>query len=74
MFEPNAVNVTARDLAAIEDGVWETERAVEQHLLLLEAIRLRQGATAREYMRNIILSAANRLLWETLPEKYADLV
>ena len=57
-----------------EASVRETEHAVEQHRLLLEAIRLRQGVTAREGMRDIILSAANRHLWTTLPEKYAHLI
>ena len=37
-----------------EASVRETEHAVEQHRLLLEAIRLRQGVTARECMRDII--------------------
>lgn len=57
-----------------ESSVRETEHAVEQHRLLLEAIRLRQGVAARERMRDIILSAANRHLWATLPEKYAELL
>ena len=57
-----------------ESSVRETEHAVEQHRLLLEAIRLRQGVTARECMRDIILSAANRHLWATLPEKYTQLI
>lgn len=57
-----------------ESSVRETEHAVEQHRLLLEAIRMRQGVTARECMRDIILSAANRHLWATLPEKYAHLI
>lgn len=57
-----------------ESSVRETEHAVEQHRLLLETIRLRQGVAARERMRGIILSAANRHLWVTLPEKYADLL
>lgn len=57
-----------------ESSVRETEHAVEQHRLLLEAIRLRQGVTARECMRDIILSAANRHFWTTLPEKYTQLI
>ncbi|MFV4757567.1 FadR/GntR family transcriptional regulator [Citrobacter freundii] len=39
-----------------ESSVRETEHAVEQHRLLLEAIRLRQGVTARECMRDIYLA------------------
>ena len=57
-----------------ESSARETEHAVEQHRLLLEAIRLRQGVTARECMLDIILSAANRHLWATLPEKYTQLI
>lgn len=56
-----------------ESSVRETEHAVEQHRLLLKQYAY-AGVTARECTRDIILSAANRHLWATLPEKYTQLI
>lgn len=53
-----------------EEQVALAAEAVEQHRLLLEAIRLRQSEQARQRMRDILLSAAARHLWKSVPEKY----
>lgn len=53
-----------------EEQVALAAEAVEQHRLLLEAIRLRQSEQARQRMRDILLSAAERHFSDNFPEKY----
>lgn len=52
----------------LEDDVSQTLAAVEEHTLLLEAVRLKQPEQARQQMRTILLNAARKHIWQEQPE------
>ncbi|PHI32559.1 L-lactate utilization operon repressor [Budvicia aquatica] len=52
----------------LEDDVRLTKEALQQHFVLLDAIRLKQVDTARQRMREILLKAAQKRLQNYQPE------
>lgn len=52
----------------LEEDVTQTRAAVEEHTLLLEAIRLKQADNAHQLMRTILLNAARKTVWQDKPE------
>ncbi|MBW7984815.1 FadR/GntR family transcriptional regulator [Enterobacillus tribolii] len=52
----------------LEEDVRQTRDAVDEHSLLLEAVRLKQPERARQQMRTILLNAARKHIWQDQPE------
>lgn len=57
----------------LEKDVRQTRTAVDDHYLLLEAIRLKKPDQARQQMRTILLNAARKRIWQDRPEMF-DLI
>lgn len=57
----------------LEKDVRQTKTAVDEHALLLEAIRLKQPDSAHQLMRTILLNAARKRVWQNRPEMF-DLI
>lgn len=60
--------MTLSFMQTIEKDVRQTKTAVDEHFLLFDAIRLKQADTARLQMRNILLNAARKRIWQDRPE------
>lgn len=58
----------------LEEDLQLTKEAVEQHRILMEAIRMKQVDNSREIMRSILLEAANKKPWRDTPQKYSHLM
>ncbi|AWH88754.1 FadR/GntR family transcriptional regulator [Limnobaculum parvum] len=57
----------------LEDDVRLTKEAVTQHVVLLDAIRLKQVDTAKQRMRDILLKAARKRLQSHQPEIFTHI-
>lgn len=58
----------------LEKDVRQTKAAVDEHYLLFDAIRLKEFDKARLQMRNILLNAAKKRIWQDRPEMFDHII
>jgi len=58
----------------LEKDVRQTKAAVDEHYLLFDAIRLKEVDKARLQMRNILLNAAKKRIWQDRPEMFDHII